>query len=289
MNKKHKIIFGSFGIFVILFMIAVSIFGYFAYQKLNSNYLELTGKISETQNQLNELEDTLEIVNSNITSINSNISNIENSSDFSNLVEKAMESVLIIRGYSSDNLEFRSKDSEEDVVGTGFFIYEDYFITNSHVLSEIYISSVNVTANDGKNYSVSRIGGNSAMDITLLKINNSGDFYPPLNLENSDNVKIGEKVIAIGNPYGLEFSVTSGIISALNKKIENYPGEYIQTDAALNPGNSGGPLINEEGKIIGINNYKIFLSEGLGFALESNDIRTTVNEISLKELGYKLI
>jgi serine protease Do len=289
MNKKHKIILGSFGIWVIGFMVVSSVLGYSAYQQLNSNYLELTGKIIETQNKLDNLTNNVGSIGSDISLINNNISNLKDSKDFSLLVEKTMESVLILKEYPSNPLLSNSKKDEGEIIGTGFFVYEDYFITNSHVLSDIYISSIEATTYDGKNYSVTRIGSNNAMDITILKINNSQEFYFPLVLADSSEVKVGEKVIAIGNPYGLNFSVTQGIVSALNKKINNYPGEYIQTDAALNPGNSGGPLINVDGKVIGINNYKIFLSEGLGFALESNDIKETINEISLEKLSYKMI
>ena len=106
----------------------------------------------------------------------------------------------------------------------------------------------------------------------------------------SDDVQVGEKVIAIGNPLGLSFTVTGGIISAVDRIGPNGLDVYIQTDAALNPGNSGGPLINKEGKVIGINNFKAGgESENIGFALESNYIIDAVNDIALKEIGRALI
>ena len=104
----------------------------------------------------------------------------------------------------------------------------------------------------------------------------------------SDGIKIGEKVIAIGNPLGLSFSVTEGIVSAVDRRIKNYPGRYIQTDAALNSGNSGGPLINTNGEVIGINNFKV-AGDNIGFALESEDIIDEINKISLDELKNNLI
>lgn len=124
------------------------------------------------------------------------------------------------------------------------------------------------------------------MDIALLKIDGT---YTPLTLANSDNINIGEKVIAIGNPLGLQFSVTEGIVSGINRPGANGLNYYIQTDAALNPGNSGGPLIDVQGKVIGINNFKIGAGESLGFALESNYIKQTVNSISQQALGKNLI
>ena len=88
-------------------------------------------------------------------------------------------------------------------------------------------------------------------------------------------MNVGEKVIAVGNPLGLSFSVSEGIISGLNRGRQDFPGTYIQTDVAINPGNSGGPLINNDGEIIGINNFKISgqTIEGLGFALIANDAK----------------
>ena len=130
------------------------------------------------------------------------------------------------------------------------------------------------------------VGYDGTLDIALLKA--QGD-YNSLNLENSDDVQIGEKVIAIGNPLGLQFSVSQGIVSAVHRQGTNGLNAYIQTDAALNPGNSGGPLINTNGEVIGINNYKIGSSESLGFALESNYIKQAVNDISQKELGQDLV
>jgi len=110
-----------------------------------------------------------------------------------------------------------------------------------------------------------------------------------LELADSDDVQIGEKVIAIGNPLGLQFSVSEGIVSGIHRPGLNEMEVYIQTDAALNPGNSGGPLINKKGEVIGINNFKIGGTEGMGFALESNSIKETVNEIAMLTLGQDLI
>ena len=120
----------------------------------------------------------------------------------------------------------------------------------------------------------------------MLKI--SGE-YTPLELGNSNDIQVGEKVIAIGNPLGLQFSVSEGIISAIHRPGINDLEAYIQTDAALNPGNSGGPLIDKKGEVIGINNFKVGGGENLGFALESNFIKDAVNTISQENLGGNLI
>ena len=129
------------------------------------------------------------------------------------------------------------------------------------------------------------IGYNQKLDIALLKI-------PPqdssLEFILSKDVEIGEKVIAIGNPLGLSFSVSEGIVSAKDRPgINNLPG-YIQTDAALNPGNSGGPLINDDGKVVGINNFKA-QGENLGFALQSEYIIIAVNNIAIQAFNQTII
>ena len=126
-------------------------------------------------------------------------------------------------------------------------------------------------------------GYDENLDLALLKM--SGN-YNSIELANSNNVQIGEKVIAIGNPLGLQFSVSEGIVSAIHREGPNNLEAYIQTDAALNPGNSGGPLINSEGDVIGINNFKSASGESLGFALEANELKKSVNNISENVLTY---
>ena len=121
------------------------------------------------------------------------------------------------------------------------------------------------------------IGIDTFRDLALLKIDES---YPALPLSDSDNVKVGNKVIAIGNPLGLSFTVTEGIVSGLDREGPNGLEEYIQTDVSLNPGNSGGPLIDTSGGVVGINNFKIGDAESIGFALESKTLKNAVYEMS---------
>ena len=162
-------------------------------------------------------------------------------------------------------------------------------VTNAHVLADSsgnLATSIRAITFNQVTKNAEFIGHNNEFDIALLKISGT---YDPLILENSNNVQIGEKVIAIGNPLGLQFSVTEGIVSAIHRVGINGLEVYIQTDAALNPGNSGGPLINKEGKVIGINNFKIGSGENLGFALESNYIKDVVNEIFFENFNKTLI
>jgi serine protease Do len=191
--------------------------------------------------------------------------------DFSGVIENSIKSVVTIRTDISQ--------------ATGFIITKNgYIVTNAHVMEGA--TAAGVFTYDGQQHSVKSIGYDANLDIALLKISGT---YEKLTISNSDNVQIGEEVIAIGNPLGLQFSVSQGIVSAVNREGTNGLNYYIQTDAALNPGNSGGPLINKDGKVIGINNFKIGGGESLGFALESNYIKEAVNNISQQNLNEILL
>ena len=174
-------------------------------------------------------------------------------------------------------------------LGSGFIISKDgYILTNEHVIHDA--TEIIVTMSDGTQYNAEIIGSDVLTDIGLLKI--KGREFPFLNLWNSDDMVIGEWVIAIGNPYGL-FSnnahptVTVGVISAIDRDFQrNQQGKLyenmIQTDASINPGNSGGPLVNGLGEVVGMNTM-IFSqsggSVGLGFAIPANKIKEIVNII----------
>ena len=133
----------------------------------------------------------------------------------------------------------------------------------------------------GEEFDANLIGSDANADIAILKIN-TNKMLKPINISNSDDIKIGDKVLAIGDPYGIGISVSGGIISATGRDYGNPYLELIQTDAAINPGNSGGALINENGNLIGINT-KIFSRtgayQGLGFAIPSNNIVQISSEI----------
>lgn len=189
-------------------------------------------------------------------------------SDFTAIVQQAVKSVVTV--------------SNDKSLGTGFIIHKDgYVVTNFHVIQNDE-NTISVLDYGRKTHEATLIGKDESRDLAVLKI--EGNFEP-IELEGSDRVEVGEKVIAIGNPLGLSFSVTEGIVSGLDRPGPNGKNEYVQTDVPLNPGNSGGPLIDKEGKIVGINNFKIGGAEALGFALESDAIASSVNEI----VGQNLI
>ena len=188
--------------------------------------------------------------------------------------KKSIESVVTIS--SSNNLiNMREKNG----IGSGVIFSEDgYIVTNLHILSG---NQVNVRLNNGKNYQATIIGIDKNTDIAVLKIT-SNDKLNPIDIADSENLRIGDRVLAIGNPYGIGISVSNGIISATGRDYGNPYLQLIQTDAAINPGNSGGALINENGNLIGINS-KIFSKtgayQGIGFAIPSNLIVQIASEL----------
>jgi serine protease Do len=163
-------------------------------------------------------------------------------------------------------------------MGSGFFISKDgYLVTNNHVIADA--SEVNVTTTDGEEYVAEIVGRDTDLDIALLKIESDEDFVP-LEFSNSDDIRVGEWVLSIGNPFGLGGSVTAGIVSARHRRIRAGPyDDFIQTDASINRGNSGGPLFDMDGKVIGVNTM-IFTPNGgnigIGFSIPSNDVERTV-------------
>jgi S1-C subfamily serine protease len=284
MKKHHKVVLGGFSAIVIAFMVITGILlnGLIVKQQINHN--EVLDKIDtlqiDTQSKLNELTESLMQTRSDVENLGTQVVNIDEefellkdsvSDDFSSVVEESIPSVVTIKTDVSQ--------------GTGFIVTEDGFVvTNAHILSGG--KRVETWNYEQRVFKTTFIGYDPEMDLALLKI--TGTFNP-LELGNSDNVHVGEGVVAVGNPLGLQFSVSQGIVSGVHRAGPNGLNYYIQTDAALNPGNSGGPLINSRGEAIGINNFKSSSGESLGFALESNQLKRVVNEISLGSLNVSVL
>ncbi len=165
-------------------------------------------------------------------------------------------------------------------LGSGFFISKNgYIVTNNHVVDKA--TKVEVYTYDGTRYKAKIIGKDPKTDLALIKI--KGNNFPFLPLGDSSKVQVGEWVMAIGNPLGTEFSVTAGIISAKGRQlgVADY-ADFIQTDAAINKGNSGGPLVNLRGEVIGVNSVILTPNEGsvgIGFAIPSNLVKVIVSEL----------
>jgi S1-C subfamily serine protease len=176
------------------------------------------------------------------------------------------------------------QEQQSTAEGSGFLIDEDgHILTNAHVVEGA--ENVEVQLGDGDTQSAEIVGTDPSSDIALLKVDDTNGVSP-LPLGDSDEVRVGDPVIAIGNPFGLERTVTSGIVSALQRQIQAPNGfsisDVIQTDAPINPGNSGGPLIDGDGRVIGINSQIESSSggnQGIGFAVPINTAVDVVNQL----------
>ena len=175
------------------------------------------------------------------------------------------------------------QNQERTGQGSGFiWDTEGNIVTNYHVVASASI--VDVEFADGSQYSASVIGLDPNSDLAIIKVNPNGKMLTPLNLGDSTNVKVGNHTIVIGSPFGQEFSMSSGIVSAIKRTVPSQNAMFsipnvIQTDAAINPGNSGGPLMDIEGNVIGINSQIISRSggnQGIGFAIPINSVKKII-------------
>ena len=168
-------------------------------------------------------------------------------------------------------------------LGSGFIISEDgYILTNDHVVSGA--DEIKVQLSDGRTFSATIKGLDPKIDLALLKID-AGANLPVVALGSSDSLQVGEWVMAIGNPFGLEQTVTAGIVSAKGRVIGAGPyDDFIQTDASINPGNSGGPLFNAQGEVVGINTAIVAGGQGIGFAIPIDLAKGIIPQ--LKEKGH---
>ena len=200
------------------------------------------------------------------------------------ILEKTIKCVVgISKIKNTGNSIFLNNSTENLGLGTGMIVSENgYILTNWHVAGNKY-SNCYVTLENGNVKNGSVVWADEDLDLAIVKINASE--LNCITLGDSDNIKIGQKTYAIGNPIGVEFqrTVTSGIISGINRTVKiddenrtSYLDDLMQTDATINPGNSGGPLINENGEVIGINTVKIVEAEGIGFAVPINIVKPII-------------
>jgi len=158
-------------------------------------------------------------------------------------------------------------------VGSGLIISEDgLIVTNSHLV--FAHQTINVTLDDGRMVSAELVGADPLLDLAVLRIPVTANGLPSITFGDSEKIEIGEEVLAIGNPFGLEQTLTMGVISGINRNLPTAPMTLrlplIQTDAAINPGNSGGPLVNRCGEVIGLNTAMLGRAENIGFAVPIN-------------------
>ena len=211
--------------------------------------------------------------------------------DFTEAAEKTIHTVVHVKNVSRRTVSnpileyfygYKGGQSQEQIgTGSGVIISEDgYIVTNNHVIKDA--SEIEITLNNKKSYPAKLIGTDSKMDIALLKID-AKEKLPYTVFANSDSVKIGEWVLAVGNPYNLTSTVTAGIVSAKARDLDTSGIQsFIQTDAAVNPGNSGGALVNTRGELIGINTMISSMTGsyvGYSFAVPSNIARKIIEDL----------
>ncbi len=174
---------------------------------------------------------------------------------------------------------YMPKEITRRSLGSGLvYDAEGHIITNYHVVEGV--DSIKVVFEDGTELPAKLVGYDKATDIAVLKVDPKKHRLKPAPLGDSDTLKVGEWVIAIGNPFGLSFTATAGIVSAKGRVVgERVYDQFIQTDAAINPGNSGGPLINTRGEVIGINTAIVKRAHGIGFAVPINTVKSVVSQL----------
>lgn len=268
-NQKLK---NAFMTLILMSLTSIcSIFIYKMYEEIDINTYETQGieaqKTIKTLDEKKEEGKQIADIVENVTSCVVGISKIKN----------AGNTIFLKDGTTTLGL------------GTGIIVSENgYILSNSHVTGEKY-SNCYITLENGRNYTANVVWSDANLDLSICKI--SVKNLPYATFGDSNNIRVGEGVYAIGNPIGYEFqrTVTAGIISAVNRTVridENntsiYMENLIQTDATINPGNSGGPLINLDGNVIGITSVKITSAEGIGFAIPINIVKPII-EAYLKE------
>ena len=227
----------------------------------------------------NSIEDNgtgeLIVTNGNYGETVGEVTGIERGYEYSliDIFEKSEESIVqvsVLRGES------------EGGMGSGF-VYSDegYVITNQHVVQDA--QKVMITFLDGEAYIGNVVGSDRDLDIAVVKVEPTNTYLQPIKIGDSSELKVGEKIAAIGNPFGLSGSMTAGIVSQMGRLLPQETGysipDVIQTDAAINPGNSGGPLINMKGEVVGINTAIQSATgefSGIGFAVPSNTVKKVV-------------
>jgi len=243
---------------------------------VSSHISDLQSRISALEEQVSNLQSTINSFSQNVTYQNITYFLGENFS-LSQLYEQVKSSVVVVQGIIVQY--FFGQPYYAEVQGSGFvsnLTGQFVIVTNYHVVDGA--TNITVTFIDGDAYSATITGSDAYADLAVLSANAPQYEYVPLTITSSSTLKVGDPVLAVGNPYGLAGSVTSGIVSALGRTIsESTTGgiviaDCIQTTTPINPGNSGGPLLNIQGEVVGITTAIVSNSQGLGFAIPSSSI-----------------
>jgi S1-C subfamily serine protease len=235
------------------------------------SYMPLSSQIRNLETQLTNL-------NQRIGSLPSTPGNIS----LPALFDQVRQSVVVVEGLIQRR-DFFGRVFYTQVQGSGFiydFNGQMIILTNYHVVADT--TNITITFVNEKQYSASILGSNPNADLALLSTSASENEFNALEIVSSSSLRVGDSVIVVGTPYGLEGSMSNGIVSALNRTLttQDYSiGNVIQTTAPLNPGNSGGPLLNYQGQVVGIVTAIAQESQGIGFAIPSDTILENIESI----------
>jgi S1-C subfamily serine protease len=243
-----------------------------------------SGNLNDLQDQVSALQQNVRALQSALGSADENSSLIVGDGIFlSQLYAEVKDSVVIVRGLTIEYDVFR-RPYYSQVQGSGFTCNPTgsmVVVTNNHVVQDAI--NITVTFKNGNGYAATILGADPYADLAVLSTDAPQSEYKPLEIVDSSTLEVGDFLIAVGTPYGLAGSMTTGIVSSLGRTItEDLSGGYpianvIQTSTPINPGNSGGPLLNSQGKVVGITTAIVTDSEGLGFAIPSSTV--------LREIG----
>jgi S1-C subfamily serine protease len=268
-------------------------------QSLNSTVNSLTNQTTDLQSQISALQNQIASLQSTIASLSQPNQNVTNQYQYENvtyilgenyslpqLYEQVKNSIVVVQGTIVE-YDFFGRPYYATVQGSGFVTNQtgnNLIATNFHVVNSAI--NITVTFNNGDAYTADVTGSDAYADLAVLSTTASQSEYEPLTITSSSTLKVGDPVLAIGNPYGLAGSITTGIVSALGRTItETTTGtvdiaDCIQTTTAINPGNSGGPLLNVQGEVVGITTAIVTNSQGLGFAIPSTSILREITALA---------
>lgn len=217
-------------------------------------------KIDELQQETGEIKGSVETLSGTVTSLKNSAS-----SDFTDVIDETVPATVAI--------------SSSAGIGSGAAINDNYLITNYHVINggSGPVSSIRIRTHDDDYFGANVVAYSPFLDLAILETEENIDEV--FKFGDVDDIVLGQKVMAIGSPRGLTFTVTEGIVSQKNRAIDSTNIPYIQTSVAINPGNSGGPLIDTDGRLLGVNTLKISESEGLGFAIPISTIEDFIDEV----------
>ena len=283
-------------------LLAGSLIGYAAtYSMFDSKFNDLQNQLSSTQESFNRLNDKINTLqtqlqtsqsnNQNNVNINTNSNNNNNNVvevyDLSTLYQKVRESVVVIQCLVPQYNWFGFQTGYSTQQGSGFVTTasgQQVIVTNNHVITSG--NNITVTFADGSSYTAKVLGADAYADLAILKVDNMPSGVPSLTMVSSSTLKVGDDVVAVGSPYGLTGTLTTGIISALGRTITERVNnrdivipDIIQATAEINPGNSGGPLVNYKGQVIGMTTATVSNSQGLGFSIPSDTIMREIDEL----------